>query len=89
MPRTCSICNHPKREHIDQAILDGVPNRSVASQFESTYSSIDRHKAHVTAALAQNKDQRNRSIADSFVFGLFPSSHRVISRPSFFDLEYP
>lgn len=42
MPR-CSICNHPNAREIDDLIDGGVPQRTVASQFNVTRSSLSRH----------------------------------------------
>src|SRR6266702_1700253 len=35
MSRTCTICSHPQRDAIDQAIVTGMANRPIASNFRS------------------------------------------------------
>src|SRR3712207_9296179 len=34
MPRRCTVCDHPERHSIDEALVTGAPYRSVAKQFE-------------------------------------------------------
>jgi hypothetical protein len=47
MARPCSICNHPKREEIDAALVAGTPLRDIARQFKTGKDALARHKAHV------------------------------------------
>ena len=51
MPRSCTICTHKARADIDGALLAGATLRVVASRFESSLGSVQRHKAHISAAL--------------------------------------
>ncbi len=45
MPRTCTICGHPKRAEIDKALRDGEEsNRRIAARFGVAEASIRRHK---------------------------------------------
>jgi transposase-like protein len=44
MPRRCTVCDHPQRHGVDQALVTGAPYRSVARQFELSESSVYRHK---------------------------------------------
>lgn len=54
MPRVCSICTHPEREQVDNALVSGVSLRDIAAQYPPlTLSALSRHhNRHVSAALA-------------------------------------
>lgn len=55
MPQPCSICTHPQREAINEALATGAPNRRVAAQYGVTESAIRRHKAsgHISKKLTK------------------------------------
>jgi len=45
MPRKCSICTHPKRAHINRAILSGKKSlRKIAEQYELKPGAVLWHK---------------------------------------------
>jgi hypothetical protein len=44
MPRACTICTHPERAAIDQALVSGGSFRDIAGRYGLTKSSIERHK---------------------------------------------
>ena len=50
MPPTCSICKSPHRKKIEQALVAKVALRKIG--FGTTPSSLQRHQAHVSQALA-------------------------------------
>lgn len=45
MSRACTVCSHSEREAINIALIEGMPNRRIAAQFEVTESCVRRHKA--------------------------------------------
>lgn len=48
MPRTCTMCVHPDKAAIDQALLAGTGLRDIAGQYRDvSRSSLQRHKAHL------------------------------------------
>lgn len=52
MPRSCTLCNHPDRGAIDEALIGGASNRSVASVYDVSEAAVRRHKAnHLPAKL--------------------------------------
>ncbi len=54
MPRSCTVCEHPKREKIDRALVGETSNLSVSSLFGVSESAVRRHKAnHLPATLAK------------------------------------
>jgi len=54
MPRICSICPHAERKRIDAAIVEGVPNRRIATQYSVSEAAVRRHKdGHLPATLVK------------------------------------
>jgi hypothetical protein len=50
MPRSCTICAHPEREAINEALFrNKIPFRNVSKQYQVTVSALFRHKKHVGA----------------------------------------
>ena len=59
MPRTCSVCKHPARDEIDQALLDAQSLRHIAGRFSGFgTSSLHRHKkaGHLAQSLVKAKE---------------------------------
>lgn len=50
MPRVCTVCSHPDRAAIDQALVAGEPNRRIAARAAVSETSIRRHKASCIAS---------------------------------------
>jgi transposase len=42
MPRRCTVCDHPEKHSIDEALVSGAPYRSVAKRFELSESAVYR-----------------------------------------------
>ena len=55
MAQACSICTHPQRAEIDQAIVSGGPNRRIAAQYGVSENAIRRHKknGHIPEQIAK------------------------------------
>jgi hypothetical protein len=49
MPRTCTICRHPKRETIDADLIAGISYRHIAAQNGTSSGALQRHRPHVAA----------------------------------------
>jgi hypothetical protein len=56
MSNRCKVCNHSQKAEIDQALVAGEPLRGVAERFGMHYSSLSRHKSHIS-------EQLNKSLA--------------------------
>ncbi len=57
MPRRCTVCDHPERHSIEEALVTGAPYRSVAKRFGLSESAVYRHKAeHLPAHLLKAKE---------------------------------
>jgi CRISPR/Cas system CMR subunit Cmr4 (Cas7 group RAMP superfamily) len=53
MPRRCSVCIHPDRQQIDQAIVSGNSYRTVAQQFTISRDAVVRHRRHLSVAASR------------------------------------
>jgi hypothetical protein len=57
MPRRCTICDHPTRDAIDQALVAGQALRDIAGHYHLSKSALARHKeSHAPPALIQDTD---------------------------------
>lgn len=64
MPRTCSICAHPKRGAIDVAIAAGTSYRDLAGQFHVSKTAVARHAStDVPASIAKAQEAREEAQA--------------------------
>jgi transposase-like protein len=68
MPRRCTVCDHPERHSIDEALISGAPYRSVAKRFGLSESAIYRHKTeHLPAHLLRAKEVEEVAQADDLL----------------------
>jgi hypothetical protein len=68
MPRRCTVCDHPKRHGIDEALVSGAPYRGVAKRFGLSESSVYRHKTeHLPAHLLKAKEVEEVAQADDLL----------------------
>jgi hypothetical protein len=63
----CSLCNHPKRAKIDEAIITGSSNRAVEGQWAVARSSVQRHRAHIGPHLVKAAERREVKQATSLL----------------------
>ena len=54
MPRTCTICHHPRRLQIEQALIGGTALRTISGQFGPSKTAVMRHRTHITEAIARS-----------------------------------
>ncbi len=64
----CSVCNHPDRQEIDQALLDGATLAAVSKQFQLSTSALDRHKAHLRARVLRDKNRLHHNLQQYAAF---------------------
>ncbi len=58
MPQKCSICKHPKKAHINRALLNPKKSlRQIAAQYGISASTLQRHKKHLIAAMQLAKKE--------------------------------
>lgn len=65
MPRTCTVCAHPKKHAIEDALLRNVPLAKIASQIGSSAAALFRHRKNcLPAKLVKAREARDTSDAD-------------------------
>jgi hypothetical protein len=69
MPRTCTICSHPNRAEIEDAIvIHSQSKRRIASQHGVTERAVRYHiKEHLPALLALARDAERAARADTLL----------------------
>jgi hypothetical protein len=68
VPRRCTVCDHPERHGIDEALVSGTPYRSVAKRFGLSESAVYRHKTeHLPAHLLKAKEVEEVAQADDLL----------------------
>jgi hypothetical protein len=65
--KVCSICTHSDRAAIDKGLVDGSSLRTVAGQYGTNKSALDRHKKHLAPALTQAKQAERVTEATSLL----------------------
>jgi hypothetical protein len=67
----CTICNHPQRQKIDQALIAGSATLNALSQEHGlSTSALHRHKAHLQAKVNRAKDQLQDNLRQGCIFWL-------------------
>ena len=68
MPRRCTVCDHPQRHGIDEALVGGASYRSVAKRFGLSESAVYRHKTeHLPAHLLKAREVEDAARADDLL----------------------
>ncbi len=68
MPRSCTVCAHPKRDEIDRALVGGEPNRRIAARCDVTERAVRNHKAgHLPAKLVVAEKASEVARADALL----------------------
>src|SRR5688500_20384273 len=68
MPRRCTVCDHPERHGIDEALVTGAPYRSVAKRFRLSESAAYRQKTeHLTENLLKAREVEEAARADDLL----------------------
>src|ERR1700680_209118 len=68
MPRTCTVCNHERRDEVDRALLARESLRHIVSRFGTSTGALQRHKAdHLPKALVKARAVQEVVRADSWL----------------------
>ena len=68
---SCTICQHPKRQEIDQALIAGSTTLAALSQeYGLSTSALHRHKAHLQANVNRAQDQLQNNLRQGCIFWL-------------------
>ena len=65
----CTICIHPQRTEIDQAITRGDAHRAIARQFGVSRHALDRHKknGHIAQQIAKAAEAKEIAQAENLL----------------------
>ena len=53
MARTCTICNHHRRDSMDKSLLRGEQLKTVARRYSVSEDALGRHKKHMQLVIAK------------------------------------
>jgi hypothetical protein len=69
MPRSCTVCTHPDRTEIDEALVGGVSSAEIAGRYRTIGErAIRRHRTnHVPETLAKAHEAEEVARADSLL----------------------
>jgi hypothetical protein len=69
MPRRCSVCTHPDRENIDEALVGATAISAISAQYRDiSEDALGRHKAnHLSAKLVMAEKAKEVAQADSLL----------------------
>jgi hypothetical protein len=67
MPRTCSVCKHPRKAEIDAALISDEPYRIIAERFGTSASATYRHRDHLPSSLLAAQEVEEVARADSLL----------------------
>src|SRR5687767_13315534 len=81
MPRTCTVCTHPQRPAIDQALVAGeLSFRNIAERFGTSVTALTRHKKeHLPGHVAKAKQAANVALADDLLGQIAALRNKAIS----------
>lgn len=66
MPRACTVCSHPMREHIEEDLIRGAPLRNIAEQYGLSVTALHRHKgSHLPELLLKAREEEEAELAES------------------------
>ena len=67
----CTICQHPQRQEIDQALIAGSSTLAALGQeYGLSTSALHRHKAHLQAKVNRAQDQLQDNLRQGCIFWL-------------------
>ena len=69
MPRTCTVCTHPEREAIDQALIDGESTGKISGRYRTIDErALRRHRSnHLPATLSKAHEAEEVARADNLL----------------------
>jgi hypothetical protein len=68
MPRRCTVCDHPQRHGIDEALVTGAPYRSIAKRIGLSESAVYRHKTeHIPKHLLKAREVEESARANDLL----------------------
>jgi hypothetical protein len=77
MVQRCSVCSHPSHIEINQALLAGVPYRTLGAKFGLSPSALCRHAKHIARQRELHLRQQDREHQDIILDKLDLLDHRL------------
>lgn len=78
VPRSCTVCTHPQRRAVDQALIQRRPFRAIARQFGvSKDAAVRHHDEHLPALLVRAQGVKDSASADILMAELRQCMERV------------
>ena len=79
MPRVCTICTHPEREAINQALVNGEPFRHIAARYGTSTGALQRHKADdLPSIMVKSEEAKEVAHADDLVWQIKQLRNKAI-----------
>ncbi len=79
MPRVCTICTHPEKEAINQALVNGEPFRHIATRYGTSTGALQRHKADdLPSIMIKSEEAREVAHADDLVWQIKQLRNKAI-----------
>ncbi len=79
MPRVCTICTHPEKEAINQALVTGEPFRHIAARYGTSTGALQRHKADdLPSIMVKSEEAREVAHADDLVWQIKQLRNKAI-----------
>jgi hypothetical protein len=80
MPRVCTICTHPEKEAINQALVAAEPYRHIAARFGTSTGALQRHKADdLPSVMVKSEQAKDVAHADTLVGQVQELRNKAIS----------
>jgi hypothetical protein len=80
VPRSCTICTHPSREVIDEALVGGVAFPALVAEYRVSKDSLSRHKAnHLPAKLVMAQAAEEVAQADDLLSQMQDLQRRTLA----------
>ena len=79
---SCTICNHPDRQAIDQALVAGATLAALSQQYQLSTSALHRHKAHLQAQVNRGKDRLLDNVRQGCLFWLTQALEMIMQTAS-------
>lgn len=68
MPRKCTVCNHPEKDAVNQALINGVSFRNISKQYSVSVAAINRHNEnHLPVTLTLAQEAKEAACADDLL----------------------
>lgn len=77
MPRICTICRHPKRDEIKQALLADEPLRDIAKRYRTSPAALCRHQKHDLPATSVKASDPDEQMQAGTLFERFQNLQRA------------